>query len=156
MYVCILYGRELVHPLCAGSREPVKTPEMGPGVGVACERRDGERGEERNGRERRPRPPHPTSKPGSVRQEKKVLCSCPNAAYTLAAPQYVRWSFSESSGGVLFSFWSAVAASPERRVWAKCWIRRPAFTHSPVTAQLFARGARPAAVLIDGAEAYVR
>ena len=90
---------------CAGSSEPVKMSEMG--VGVACARRDGQRGKRKKWKvkEVSTNPPAPsTSEPGSVRQEKQVLCSSTNAAFTLTALPYVRWSFSETSGGVLFSF----------------------------------------------------
>lgn len=93
MYVCILYGRELVHPLCGGSREPVKTPEMGPGVGVACERRDGGRGEERNGRKGgldHPTPPHfktgirQTRKEGALFMPQCGVHTCRTTVRTMA------------------------------------------------------------------------
>ena len=36
-----------------------------------------------------------------------------------------RTTVRETSGGVLCSFWTAVAASPERRAWTKCWTKGP-------------------------------
>ena len=143
---------------CAGSSEPVKMSEMG--AGVACARRDGQRGKRKKWKVKevstKAPPPHPLQNRGLSDKKSRCFVRVPMRRLHLPHHRTYGGHFPRPVVASSFLFWSAVAASPERRAWTKCWIQRPASTHSPVTGQLFARGARPAAVLFDGAEAYVR
>ena len=101
-------------------------------------------------------PPHPLQNRDLSDKKRRCFVQVPMRRFHLPHHRTYGGHFPRPVVASCFLFWSAVAASPERRAWTKCWIQMPASTHSPATGQLFSRGARPATVPVDGAEAYVR